>query len=84
MKNKLNKVLAYGSALGTALLVAPLMTLAAADTDVVGAATSTANVMSENVKAAVLATLPIVVPVGVLILVIFLAWRFGKRFLGSR
>lgn len=53
---------------------------AAADAGVTAAAESVATVISENVIASVTAILPDLVLAGALILIIFVAWRFGKRF----
>lgn len=70
------------STLGT--LIAPFVAFAAADQDVIDAATSTATTMKENLVDSISAALPIVIIAGVLVLAIFVVWRLGRRFVGGR
>lgn len=71
-----------GSSLG-ALLIAPVA-FAAADADVINAATTTATTMKENIVGAIIPSLPLVIAAGILILAVMVVWRLGKRFVGGR
>jgi len=80
--NKLKKIGSYFG-VGLALLGSSLYASgvhAAADAAVTAAAEDVATVMQENVIASITAALPIVVLGGVLILIIGVVWKFGRRF----
>lgn len=57
---------------------------AAADADVLTAASTTAVTIKDNVTGAISGNIATILIAGVLILVILLVWRFSKRFISGR
>ena len=80
---KLQKILTAGASVVSGLFFS-LAAKAAADPEITNIATNTATTVAENAKASISAVTPILVAVGALILIIFVAWRLSKRFIGGR
>jgi hypothetical protein len=62
----------------------PASAFAAADADVLNAASTTVNSLKENIVAIINNNISNLVVVGALTLAIFLSWRLIRRFAGGR
>lgn len=74
------KILGGLTAFALALMATPIF--AAADQDVLDAASSTAATLKDNAMGAVTANLPVLIITGVLIVSVLIIWRLFKRFTG--
>ena len=79
-----NKMFAIGSAVVGGLSLFASNVFAAADEDVLAAASTTALTIKENVVGAITENIATILVGGVLILVILVVWRFSKRFVSGR
>lgn len=80
------KIALYGAGLATTIgsLMLGATCFAAADQDVIDAATTTASTMKENLTGAIIPSLPYLIAAGILVLAIVVVWRLGKSFVRGR
>lgn len=79
---KVQKLLAYGSALGAGVLGFASTAFMAADADVASTTATLATSMKDNIVGVLTANIGTLAIAGLVIVGVFVIWKVGRRFVG--